>query len=225
MKIHRFFGSAIDNFIVNPDLVHQIKNVLKLKKGEQLALIDESEKLFVIDSIGSQKIALSPIKELVTNNANAPKVILYCSIIKKDNFELVVQKATEIGVTKIVPLICDRTIKTNLNFARLEKIAMEASEQSGRPDKPQIAKTLSFEQAIADADNNDVNFFCDKSGLPMTINKKTKSIGLFIGPEGGFTDAEIQKATSSKLKLTSLCKNVLRAETAAICACYQAINL
>jgi len=228
-KIHRFFYNfkVVDD-IVNIDdfeIVNQIKNVLKLEIGEKLILFfDGKEILCSIDCINKKFIncnVLENKKAVLSKN----DIVLYCAILKKDNFELIVQKVSEVGVSKIVPIITERTIKTNLNIERLNKIAKEACEQAERSDIVIISDIKKFKDCLKTEEA--LNFLFDFSGEEfndLKINKKNKSIALFIGPEGGFTDKEVKLAKDNDFIIARLGKNVLRGETAAIVASYLLIN-
>lgn len=228
-KIHRFFYDfKIVNNVINIDdfeIVNQIKNVLKLEISEKLVLFfDGKEVLCSIISINKKFIncdVLEDKKAVLSKN----DIVLYCAILKKDNFELIVQKASEIGVSKIVPIITERTIKTNLNIDRLNKIAKEACEQAERNNIVAISDIKKFKDCIKKEE--DLNFLFDFSGEEfndLKINKKNKSVALFIGPEGGFTDKEVKLARDNDFIIARLGKNVLRGETAAIVASYLLIN-
>src|SRR3989338_8673698 len=127
MKLHRFIlpfeivGGQVE--ITDREVVGQIRNVLKLKAGEQVLLCDGemNEVIAEISAIGKEVIKVNVIKEQRNENEPLRKVMLYCAILKRENFELVVQKATEIGVAEIVPVITRRTVKLALKQERLEK--------------------------------------------------------------------------------------------------------
>jgi 16S rRNA (uracil1498-N3)-methyltransferase len=148
------------------------------------------------------------------------QVILYCSIIKRENFELMAQKATEVGVKEIVPLLSSRTIKLNIKSERVEKIIKEASEQSGRGKVPELHPPMTFKDALEHAKSNDLNLFFDPSGKIFSPLTQEKKIGVFIGPEGGWDEDEIGLARAQNFQIVSLGKLVLRAETAAIVASF-----
>lgn len=222
MKVHRFFINFQESSIVkiqDKEYINQIKNVLKLKPSERVVLIKNNcEFLFELEIVSKEFIQLKLLsKEL--KETKSRKTILYCAIIKKDNFEMLCQKTTECGVFKIVPIITERTVKKDINLQRIEKILKEASEQSGRMDIPMLSKPISFEKAIKEASQNDLNLFFDFNGKKdFEIKNNINSIGLFIGPEGGFTENE--NTLANGFEKIHLKDNVLRAETAAIIATY-----
>ncbi|MBI3638276.1 RsmE family RNA methyltransferase [Candidatus Wolfebacteria bacterium] len=198
MKIHRF----IVNFDLNPkktggvsdflkiedkEIINQIKNVLRLKTGENIILSDgkSNEILGEIQEIKSAPGEGLKIKIInIYENKNEPAIrgILYCALLKKENFELAVQKSVEAGIKEIIPVKTERTVKFNLKKDRVLKIMKEASEQSERGIIPELMEILDFKKASEEAAKNDFNFLFDKSGEPIqkiisrvavSLNKKT----------------------------------------------------
>ncbi|HRY36551.1 MAG TPA: RsmE family RNA methyltransferase [Candidatus Magasanikbacteria bacterium] len=236
MKIHRFFLSnlVLDEKeksikLSDKEIVHQIVKVLKLKIGEQLALCDGKGKeiICVLEGIDKKELILKVVeyKEFSTEGRN---IILYLAVLKRENFELAVQKAAEIGVNKLVPIITDRTIKTGINLERLNKISKEACELSGRGTLMEVVKMIKFKEAILEVKNNDVNLFFAPGGTEFspgkTIDRNSKNVGLFIGPEGGWSTEELVLAKENNMKITGIGKNILRGETAGIVASFLAVN-
>ena len=233
MRLHRFVLN--DSFtnkyirILDGKLLNQWVRVLRLRSGDEVVLINgqNQEALVKIIDLNNDFAEGEILK--VKENQNEPKkeVILYCAILKKENFELVAQKATEVGVKEIVPLITQRTVKLNINHERLEKICQEAAEQSGRGIIPLVNNPITFEEAINFAQNNELNCLFDPEGqnLSKSFIKGKNKIGIFIGPEGGWTEEEIALAKRNNFKIVTLGKLILRAETAAIIAPYLIINL
>jgi len=230
MKIHRFiddFDLSKKQLEISGDIAHQIIKVLKLKTGEKIELSDGKGNVGFgkIKNLSKNTVLVEIEKiEKITENK---KTTLFCAILKKENFELVVQKATECGINKIVPIITNRTIKTGLKFDRLQKIAKEASEQSGRSIVPEILEPISFEKSLELCKENNLNILFDSSGEKFSeidINN-FNNINIFIGCEGGWTEEEIQKVKNSNFKIASLGKLTLRAETAAIISSYLISNL
>ncbi|OGM99304.1 MAG: hypothetical protein A2817_00430 [Candidatus Yanofskybacteria bacterium RIFCSPHIGHO2_01_FULL_39_8b] len=233
MRLYRFIGDFQFKVgkleIKDKELFSQLRNVLRLKAGEKIILCDGrmNEAVAEIMIYGKDFVEIE-IKEIKTNQ-NEPErhVILYCSILKKENFELVVQKATEVGVKEIVPLITERTVKLNIRKDRLEKIIKEASEQSGRGVVPVLAEPVEYEKALAILKNNDLNLLFDRSGENFSNLERLDNqglIGVWIGPEGGWTVQELKSVQRSNFKIINLGKLTLRAETAAIVATHGVIH-
>ncbi|MDO8466822.1 MAG: RsmE family RNA methyltransferase [bacterium] len=231
MRLHRFIGdfdlSKEYLKISDRDLVNQLKNVFRLKTGDEILLGDgkKNEALACVEEISRGAATL--IIKRTQENTNEPEIygILYCSILKKENFELAAQKAVEAGISEIVPIIGQRTVKTAINLPRLEKIVKEAAEQSGRGIIPKVHPTLSFEKAFEHASTNNANIFFRPSGLPIAkIKILPPKVGIFIGPEGGWNELETESAEKNQFTMASLGKLILRAETAASIASYLVLN-
>jgi len=236
MKIHRFhinFDNSLQGLSTSDaEVINQIRNVLRLKIGNTVSLFDGigNEVNAKIISITDRVINF----EFTDLNCNNPEpnvfVNLYCSVLKKENFEFVVQKATEIGVSEVTPILTSRTVKLNLRNERLQKIIKEASEQSGRVKIPKLNNLINLETAISVSKKaDDLILFFDMSGINLDISNLIKKekyfhVGLFIGPEGGWSKEELELAKKAKLKIISLGKTTLRAETAAIVCSYLATN-
>lgn len=237
MKVHRFITEyeVKDKqvTITDADVIHQWKNVLKFKKGEHIELSSTGgmQALCELSYVDKNEAVLSVIEEYENKNKLEKDATLYMAILKRENFELVAQKATELGITTIVPILTDRTIKQNLNFERLNKIVKEASELCGRSSIPEIKDIMKFEDAIGDSKNSKTQIFFDSTGTPLPRSDLGKteidsmSISLFIGPEGGWTEKEINLAKENNLPIISVSPLTLRGETAAIVAVYLGMNL
>jgi 16S rRNA (uracil1498-N3)-methyltransferase len=252
-KIHRFisdFDLSKKEIEIKGEIAHQIIKVLKLKLGEKIELCDGKNINAIAEIVEIKKNTVlvklgATLRHGYTEQHNTKKVNLFCAVLKKENFELVVQKTTEVGVSKIIPIITSRTIKTGLNLERLNKIAKEASEQSGRLNVPELSEPISFLKAIEIADGENILF--DASGELtfemhcggcralhskfsaenyVRISKDDSLLAnIFIGPEGGWTTEEIEIAKSHNFKIATLGSLTLRGETAAIISTYLAINI
>src|SRR3989344_3334151 len=236
MKIHRFIGGfdleqeKID--VSDLDLVHQLRDVLRLGPGEEVVLGNGKGKavLVRIVELGPGGVVFEAVRPINEKSEPGKQVVLVAAVIKKDNFELVVQKTTEIGVAQIIPVISGRTVKLGLSLDRLRKITREAAEQSGRLSIPEIQEPRSLEEALTLARENDLNIFFDGSGgskdaktLRVKMAKANK-LGIFIGPDGGWTKEELVLAKALKYPIVSLGKLTLRAETASMIATYFAVS-
>ncbi len=228
MKLHRFIGdynlSKNEVKILNPEIIKQIKAVLRFEIGNKIILSDGKGNEAETSIISMQKNEiLCKIENIMKKNDNDKIVNLYLAILKKENFELAVQKAVEVGVATITPIITERTIKTGLNIERLKKIIIEASEQCGRSTVPSLSPILNFREALTEkeADEKIIFHLVEDNYKP---NKSAKNSNIFVGPEGGFTENEIESAKNSGYTLTSLGNLTLRGETAAIVATYRTVN-
>jgi len=233
MRLHRFFGTfdfSKDRISISDiELVGQWRDVLRLTVGSEIILCDGNlnEALARIASLGKNSAEVEIIG--VSRNESEPEhiAVLYCSILKGEHFELAAEKAVELGVSKIVPVVSDRTIKQRIREDRLRKIMTEAAEQSGRGIVPELGEPVPFLSATRQAGSNEANFFFDSCGedVKKISGKDFRTAGIFIGPEGGWTESEIQLAKKSGLKTVSLGKLTLRAETAAIVAVYSVLRV
>ncbi len=231
MKHHRFIGdfdfSLPQLTVHDPKLLHQWKRVLRLKKGQEMILVNRAgeEVRAMLDTMCDTEASCHILEHYHGTREPNVGVHLYCSILKRENFELVVQKATEIGVTHIIPVIAHRTVKLGTRTDRLERIAKEAAEQCGRAIIPVIEEPVSFEEAVNMARKHaNVLFFDVGAKEQMRKSKKGNDIGLFIGPEGGWDESEQSQAKEAGFFLCTLGDLILRAETAAIVASFIVIQ-
>lgn len=229
MRLHRFYVSQpLGEEVVTTDvsLIKQWLKVFRYKEGDFVILFNGDGYDYTY-SITFLSFKSSTLKKSSSEASFIPsqEITLYLSLIKKDNFELVVQKTTELGVTKIVPIISERSEKKNINKERLEKIITEASEQCGRGDVPVILPILLFKNALESISTDGVSLLFTMNGTPWKklLQEDTlrdlSLVNLFIGPEGGWSTEEEKMFEENKVIPVSLGASVLRAETAAITAC------
>lgn len=225
MRLHRFYitekveGKSAT--ILDRDLIHQWRKVFRYNVGSQVIVFDGSgvECRAVIAKMSPSEAELSIVetKEIVPPAKN---LWLCLSLIKKDNFELVVQKAVELGVSHIVPILGERSEKKKLNMERLEKIVREATEQSGRGELLNVHEPITlpklFENGILPQEK--VFFHPEYPPVEQYVSAQTKqySFAYFIGPEGGFSENEIELFRQYNVPGFELGPRILRAETAAI---------
>ncbi|MFA7216499.1 MAG: RsmE family RNA methyltransferase [Candidatus Paceibacterota bacterium] len=225
MRLHRFYidkqieGETVD--ITDKDLVHQWKNVFRYNVGSQVVVFNGSgyDYLAFISSLRNLGATLT-----IVSKKKTPKISrcvgLAISLLKKENIELVIQKATELGVSFIQPIISERSEKKNLNIARAKKIALEASEQSGRGDVPMVNEPMNLKDFL------DSSFLSDFQNvialhpegllLDREVIDREGSFLIFVGPEGGFSEEEIKMFKDKKIEIFSLGSLVLRGETASV---------
>lgn len=225
MRIHRFYietpvsGDTFD--IADRDLVHQWRNVFRYNVGSQVIVFDGggTDYLCMISSLRSLGATLSVIRQTPTEKQKK-NIYLCMALVKKDNFELIAQKATELGVSHIVPILCEHSEKRKVNMERLKKIVIEASEQSGRGDIPVVEAQMSidelFQKGILPQEKMVLHLEGDTFQKYMSGLNNVYSFAVFVGPEGGFSPKEIAVFKSNNMPVISLGSQVLRAETAAI---------
>lgn len=225
MKVHRFFveeeiGERKTLEIKTEHLLHQWRNVLRFVAGDKVVLFDGrgSDFLCEISAITKNVASLSVLEE-TAGVIPSKKITLFVSLIKRENFELVLEKATELGVSHIVPVIADRSEKKSLNHERALKIVIEASEQSGRANIPFLDEVVTIEEAVEKYKKEVSLVVFDPTGISSReILTKDSSLGLFVGPEGGFTPAELEFFVEKEIPIIKLGEQILRAETANIVA-------
>lgn len=218
-KIHRFLVQEnLDktNIVIeNVDLVHILRNVLKFEVGESCILFSDSsdDYLSEITQIEKNNISFKLISKIPKKNV--PHNITACiSISKRNTFELVVQKLTEIGVYRIIPVISDRTIKNSINLERLQKISNEALEQSGGSKVVQISEPVSLKESLEVTKDLKCIYF-DIEG--SVYNKGTENVECFyIGPEGGWSEEDKSMFADYQINSYKLGDMVMRTETASI---------
>lgn len=229
MRLHRFY---IDNLIPNQeiklnskdysDTVHQIANVFRAKINDDFIFfncLDSYDYVYTLVNIDKKELqfVLKDKIEKKTNKGQGRNIVLCQSIIKKDNFELVVRQMVEAGVSSVIPMLTDRSEKKLLNIDRLEKIIVEATEQSGRNDIIKLEKTLKIEDILSRAGEKIVFDTIENSDV-VKENTKSSDLYIFVGPEGGWTDEEKKLFVKNDFIFKILPTYTLRAETAAISA-------
>jgi 16S rRNA (uracil1498-N3)-methyltransferase len=220
MRLHRFYinqpiqvGKEIR--VEDSELLNQWGKVFRLSAGDKVILFNGDGSDFEATfKILSKKEAILVIdREIENKNTSKIELHIFQSIIKKDNFELIVQKCTEIGASTFHPVISERSEKKDLNTERLVKISKEASEQSFRTTVPKIFEPLQLEKALENFDGE--LFVLDFDGESIK-NVNANKIGILVGPEGGWSEKEREYFKNKNIKSVSLGNPVLRAETAAI---------
>ena len=208
-------------------IAHQVTRVLRLRPGATIALLDGSGMAFPVHLTGLDGGRVSGRVGAGEPVESEPGVAitLYVAPLKGDHFAYTLQKATEIGAAAFVPVVTARTVVAEVGETKLERwrrIAREAAEQSGRGRVPVVHAPQPFAAACAAAS---VPAFIpweaerDRSlGAALRTLGPSAKLGLFIGPEGGFTEAEIAAATAAGIAPVTLGRRILRAETAAAVA-------
>lgn len=231
--MHRFFWAQKLNdkeiiFLKDKTLIHQIQRVLRLRKGDTIVLFNNIEGeegtdvVAEIKNTAGSSISLL-VRERLENLRESTKYLtLYCALIRKERFEWILEKATEVGVREFVPFVATRSMRKNIQRARCETILKEAAEQSGRAIIPQIQNVISFEQALKQslASQRKTFFAASVERDNMIRGAGDRHVSLFVGPEGGWDPKEIFLAREAHCEMVSLGRLTLRAETAAVVGSY-----
>jgi len=235
MKLHRFFinkkiDDSLEIEITDVELVHQLLNVLRIKIGDRFIFLDGegNESEVKCEEVLKNKLTFSKEKIKKSSKQNEIYLSLCPAILKKDKMEYVLQKCTEIGVLEFCPIVSNRTEKINLNMKRLDKIVREASEQSEKSYLPSIHNITNLNELILENETNGNKYFLDMNAplIDVTqiikkytnhkLNNQNNKITIFIGPEGGWSEEDVDLFVSNNVKPISLGETVLRAETASI---------
>jgi 16S rRNA (uracil1498-N3)-methyltransferase len=229
MRVHRFYvGKDValkhDFWLHDERLIYQWRKVLRMQAGQELTLFDgESEdRLYKIAEINEREAHVQLVTELVRQTPSR-EVYLLWSLLKKDKNDWVLQKATELGVSHFVPLLAERSEKTGFDIDRAYKIVIEAAEQCGRSDIPTVREPMLPATALDELHDKAVLYICEQdTGAEISVD--AKAWGVFIGPEGGWSEREKALFADAQLPHISLGQSTLRAETAAIVAAHTLVS-
>lgn len=231
--MHKFFvpENNIDRNIVTiiGDDVKHIYKVLRLKTGDKININNYKGREFVaeINSIDKAAVICNIIEEINTNNESNIKIHLYQGLPKASKMELITQKATELGVMSITPVITERVVVKNESsevkkIDRWNKIALEACKQSRRTLIPKVRNIIKFNEFLEEVKEfdlivvpyeNEKNYGV-KNMITKFKNKDINNIAIMVGPEGGFEDEEIKSLENLGAYIVTLGPRILRTETA-----------
>ena len=234
--MQRYFGNIIQKQVIlaDDDIFHLTK-VMRARVGDQIEVVS-SEKVFLcqVNKLKPLEIdVVSPIKE---NHELKAQVILVAALIKGEKFDFLLQKATELGVGEIVLLQTERTVvkikpaEKELKLERYRRILKEAAEQCKRTKIPQLYRVLTIDQLDSVSANVKMIAYEGVNGNTSSFNSIVRSIkekdkvAIMIGPEGGFSEKEVEKAVELGYKTVSLGQRILRAETASFYALSVIVN-
>ena len=213
------------------DVARRVRHVLRMSPGDEIVLLDNSGKEYRarLTRFGGNVVEATVISAGDGRGESPIQVTLYQGMLKGQRFQWVLQKGTELGIASFVPLMCHRSIPeerdswSTTRYARWRKIVVEAAEQSGRCLLPDLGRPMSFEdacEAIRDSGVSVIPWEREGSvGLRSALqNLVSPRVNIFIGPEGGFEETEIERARSCGILPVSLGRRILRSETAGIAA-------
>ena len=206
--------------LLSKEHTHYLVNVMRAKRGGNVNFFNKNgEWLSEIVFLEKDRVEvkfLSKIKE----NTNTHNIELAICLVKKNAMEIILQKATELGIKKIIPIISERTEVKEINFERANKIVIEATEQSNQLEPPQISEILNLKDFL-NINRNKI-FFADISSdysLEKKDFKERETVTVLVGPEGDFSPTERELILNSSTTVAfSLSKNILRTDTAVISA-------
>ncbi len=205
---------------------HHLSQVLRLGPGARVVLFDGtgSEVTAQVIGVSKRNVSLEPCSEVRTTGRIVPTVTLAVAPPKGDRFRWLVEKATELNVTRLVPLITQRTVvdPREGKLDKLRQTVIAACKQSGRNHLMQITTPQRFQKSFPGTDGEDCRIMLHPGGTPLgtfALNPdREKTLQLLVGPEGGFTNEEVEQAVAGGATLASLGPTLLRTETAALAA-------
>ena len=219
--------------VVEGSDVNHMKNVLRLRLGEEVMVSDGNNLSYLckVEAYEEDRVILG-IQETKEADTELPsKVYLFQGLPKGDKMELIVQKAVELGVCEVIPVAMKRSVvkldqkKAQKKCARWQEIAKSAAKQAGRGYIPKVHEVLSYREALAYSEQLDRVLLPYELAEGMKETKKVitsilpgQSVGIYIGPEGGFEKEEVDQALEQGAEVVTLGKRILRTETAGLAA-------
>ena len=221
--------------IIGDDVKH-IYKVLRISEGEKVTLnnCEGVEYLGRVKSVSKQEVLIEILEKLESNNESDVKIYLFQGLPKSQKMDLIVQKGTELGITEFIPTITHRVdVKLKGEFKkldRLNRIALEAAKQSKRSIVPKVSQPIEFDEVLEKTNSLDLLIVpyenANNFGIKTLINKlrkenvidNLKTIGIFVGPEGGIEEYEIERLKDKGAHIVTLRKRILRTETAGFVA-------
>ena len=208
--------------LLSKEHTHYVVNVMRLKRGSSLNFFNKDgewlSEIIFFDRDRVEVKFLNKIKDPI----NSSNIELAICLVKKSPMETILQKATELGVSKITPIVSERTEVKEINLERANKIVVEATEQSNQLTPPQISEVTKLKDFLKDLNGSSKLLFADvnsKDNLKAEVLKEAKTLSVLVGPEGDFSSSERELilANSNVVPFT-ISRNILRSDTAVISA-------
>ena len=225
-KARLFYSAELKSGVISKLSIkqsHYIRTVMRLKPGDKISLFNSKNGEWDANILSHEnEITKIRVEKLTRFRKKEYDLWLAFSTIKKIPQDLMLQKTTELGVQKFIPLLCERSTVREINIERANKILVEASEQSNRISVPEILKIQKLKNFLEKFPKDGLIIFCDinsgSKNIKNILLKKTP-VCVLVGPEGDFSENERQLIVDNKKTLSlNLAENILRSETAAIAA-------
>ncbi|HIP71306.1 MAG TPA: 16S rRNA (uracil(1498)-N(3))-methyltransferase [Anaerolineae bacterium] len=231
MSKHRFFVSpeqiGEEQVVLRGEQARQICYVLRMGAGDEIVALDNLgwEYGVRLTAVSAQQVSGDILEKRETASEPAGHITLYQSLMKRDKFEWVLQKGTEVGVSRFVPLVTQRSLVQDIDIkpskmARWQKIITEAAEQARRGRIPELMLPMRWSEALAGLDADVALIPWEEVREPdlrqVLAGVRPSRLALFVGPEGGFAQEEVAAAVAHNVQPITLGPRILRAETAAI---------
>ena len=233
--MHRFFAEPGQiggkEIVITGADVNHIRNVLRMRTGEEVLIADGrgAEYRCKLTDLSENEVRAQILWKLDGNAELASAVTLFQGIPKSDKMDLIVQKCVELGVDRIVPVSTKRAVvkldakKEQTRLKRWNTISESAAKQSGRGVIPEVSGVMSFGKALEEAKKLDVLLIPYERAEHMAETRRVmgeirpgQSVGIFIGPEGGFEESEVEEAVAAGAQAITLGRRILRTETAGL---------
>ena len=231
--MYHFFvtpAQIVDGYaVITGQDVNHIRNVLRMKPGEQVGIRDGISRNYVceLETIEAEEIRAKILSEDLDSSELPARLYLFQGLPKSDKMELIIQKAVELGVYQIIPVATRRAVvkldkkKEESKVKRWNAIAESAAKQSGRMVIPEVTGVMTLKEAYRHAADFDINLIPYELAEGMAETKEIVSqvkpgmqVGIFIGPEGGFDVEEVEQAIAAQIHPITLGRRILRTETA-----------
>jgi len=220
---------AGDVLTITGDDAHHIGRSLRMRPGEELTLCDTcgTDCRCVLEEVSESAVVVRVLERRPSDTEPTVEVTLYQGYPKGDKLETVIEKAVELGVTRIVPVLTDRSVarpddkSAARKLERWQRRALEAAKQCGRGRIPQVEPLIAFSALPGRIGGHGTAMFCyELGGKPLSglVNKSTSDVAIFIGPEGGIAPSEAQALLDAGAVPVTLGKRILRTETAPLAA-------
>jgi 16S rRNA (uracil1498-N3)-methyltransferase len=210
-------GTAL---VIQGEELHHLSKVLRKKVGETIIVVDGEEHAYraVLQSISRSSADCKILETFHRFNEPDIEVKLAFALLKNPSrMDFLVEKCTELGVREFIPIHTERTIVSKVHTERLQKIALSGMKQCGRSFLPPIHSPMDFLEALICLNGCERRLIThEKADKMISVGGHSQTVGVLVGPEGGFTDGEVQAAVEHRFKPVSLGPRRLRSETAAM---------